>query len=110
MIAAMVATAEKQRVGTLIKKRRQELGWKQPELAERVGVSKTSVTKWETGRHYPGRYLGKLEAVLGISLDWAEDVYTDPDEAFVWSQTRFTPAERRVMIAALREERRRGAS
>jgi len=57
------------RVGATIRKRRQALGWEQRELAERVGVHVNSVQKWESGTHYPGRKLGKLEQVLGIHVD-----------------------------------------
>ena len=56
------------RVGMMIKRRRQVLGWNQQELADRVGVHVNSVQKWEAGTHYPGRKLGRVEAVLGIDL------------------------------------------
>lgn len=61
--------ARNRRVGAVIRRRRQALGWEQRELAERVGVHVNSVQKWESGTHYPGRKAGKLEAVLGIPLD-----------------------------------------
>lgn len=63
------AAARSKRVGAVIRRRRQALGWEQRELAGRVGVHVNSVQKWESGTHYPGRKLGKLEAVLGIRLD-----------------------------------------
>lgn len=63
------AGARNKRVGATIRRRRQALGWEQRELAGRVGVHVNSVQKWESGTHYPGRKLGKLEQVLGISLD-----------------------------------------
>lgn len=75
----MVTAAEKQRVGALIKKRRQRLGIRtQADLAVLVGTSETSVAKWESGRHYPGRNLGKLEEVLGVSL--TDEPGPDPNE------------------------------
>ena len=49
------------RVGMMIKRRRQVLGWNQQELADRVGVHVNSVQKWEAGTHYPGRKLGRVE-------------------------------------------------
>lgn len=55
-------------IGTTIRMRRQQLGMKQTELGRLVGVDRASVANWESGRHYPLRYLGKLESVLGISL------------------------------------------
>lgn len=64
----MVSSAEKLRVGALIRNRRQELGWDQTAFAGHVGVSRTAVSNWERGRAYPLRYTGKIEAVLRISL------------------------------------------
>jgi ribosome-binding protein aMBF1 (putative translation factor) len=86
MIAVMVTAAERQRVGTLIKKRRQELGIRtQAELAVQVGTSKTSVAKWEAGKYYPSRNLGTLEAVLGISLtEDAADPVVQNIRAMAW--------------------------
>ena len=56
-------------IGARIKKRRQVLGMKQHELAAAVGVDRSAVSNWERGRHFPLRYQGKVEDVLGISLD-----------------------------------------
>lgn len=41
----------------------------QEQLAARIGVDRTAVSNWESGKHYPLRYLGAIEDVLGISLD-----------------------------------------
>lgn len=57
------------RKGGIVRKRRQVLDWDQRDLAERVGVHVNSVQRWESGKQYPGRHLGKLEAVLGITVD-----------------------------------------
>jgi transcriptional regulator with XRE-family HTH domain len=62
------------RIGAKIRRRRQALDWDQKDLADRVGVHVGSVQKWESGKFYPGRKLGKIEAVLGISLS------DEPDE------------------------------
>lgn len=58
-------------IGTTIRKRRQELGMTQQALAERLSVDRASIGNWESGRHFPLRYLGALESVLGISLTGA---------------------------------------
>lgn len=55
-------------LGTRIRKRRQQLRLTQKQLGELVGADESSVINWESGRHYPRRKLGALEAVLG-SLD-----------------------------------------
>lgn len=56
-------------IGTRIRKRRQVLGMTQRELAGRLGVSASTVANWETGKHFPLRYLGRVEAVLGVSFE-----------------------------------------
>lgn len=103
--------ASASRVGTMIKLRRQELGLKQEQLADLVGVHVSSVTNWENGKHFPGRHQGKLEAVLGIRLDGSEpgeEVYTDPAEAAIWAMDKYSPDERRKAISTLRQKRRAG--
>ena len=78
----------------------------QQELASRLGVSPTTVANWETGKHYPRRHLGAIEAELRVRLNGGGRVYETPDEAFIWSLDRFTEDERRRLIEALREYRR----
>ena len=94
-------------IGTRIRKRRQELGLTQQELADRLKVAESSVVAWETGKHYPKRKLGALEAVLGVNLADGQDAspFTTPDEAAIWSLDRFSEGERRALIRALRETR-----
>lgn len=66
------------RKGGMVRKRRQALDWEQRELAERVGVHVNSVQRWESGKQYPGRHLGKLEAVLGIVFDDEPEPESEP--------------------------------
>ena len=56
-------------IGARIARRRHQLGWSQVELAEQLGVSPSSVANWERGAAYPKKKIGKVEQVLGISLD-----------------------------------------
>jgi transcriptional regulator with XRE-family HTH domain len=56
-------------IGVRIAKRRQALRMTQEDLAAELGVSKASVANWESGKHFPKRKLGLIEAVLGVSLD-----------------------------------------
>lgn len=54
---------------TLIRKRK-ERGVGQAELARYIGVSKASVSKWETGQSYPDiTFLPQLAAYFDISID-----------------------------------------
>lgn len=62
------------RVGTAIQRARQRKRMTQQELADLLGVSKTTVTNWETGTHYPQRYIGAVEEVLDVTLPEPEDV------------------------------------
>ena len=59
-------------VGARIAKRRHQLDWSQVELARRLGVSPSTVANWERGASYPKRKLGKVEQVLGVTLDGPE--------------------------------------
>lgn len=54
-----------------IQARRKALGLSQEELAQRMGVSRQSVTKWETGLSAPDLdRLVELADTLGVSLDY----------------------------------------
>ncbi len=56
--------------GEILIKRRKEIGMTQDDLAEKLGVSRQSVSKWENGECMPdSEKLIKLSDVLGISLD-----------------------------------------
>jgi transcriptional regulator with XRE-family HTH domain len=79
-------------IGHRIERRRQVLGMTQEELARRVGVNRASIGNWESGRHFPKRYLGKLEEVLGIQLD-------PPPEP-----SRIVPPELRKMVRETLED------
>ena len=59
-------------IGIRIARRRQALGMRQEDLARKLGVSKSSVANWESGKHFPKRKLGAVEQVLGVRLDGPE--------------------------------------
>ena len=45
----------------------------QKELAQRCGVSESTVIAWETGRRYPNvKMLGRIEAAVGLSLSYIQ--------------------------------------
>lgn len=103
----MAIVATELDIGSRIRKRRQEIGLTQQQLADRLEVAESSVVAWETGRHYPKRKLGALEAVLGVNLtdDFDAFSFATPDEAAIWSLDRFSEHERRMLIRKLRETR-----
>lgn len=81
-------------IGARIARRRHQLDWSQVELARRLGVSPSTVANWERGASYPKKKLGKVEHVLGISLDGD----LEPDEPELP-----TPAELEDLHAHIRE-------
>lgn len=57
-------------ISTVIAVKRKEKGVTQDELAEYIGVSKASVSKWETAQSYPDiTLLPQLAAYFNISID-----------------------------------------
>lgn len=45
-----------------LKKEREKRGWSQTDLAEKIHVSRQSVSKWETGKNYPS-----IEVIIDLS-------------------------------------------
>lgn len=58
-------------VGERIKKRRQELGWTQDQLAQKAGISKSFLSDLENGKRSVGaENLLDIARALGVSLDF----------------------------------------
>jgi transcriptional regulator with XRE-family HTH domain len=56
--------------GPLMKLQRQRLGLTQEDVARKLGVDRSSVAGWETGRNYPDpRLLVPLAALLETTTD-----------------------------------------
>ncbi len=58
-------------IGTRVRDVRRERGWTQDEFARRVGVSRSAVAQWETGR--AGQVTGNLTRiaeVLGVGVEY----------------------------------------
>jgi transcriptional regulator with XRE-family HTH domain len=57
-------------IGQRIVQRREELGWSQADLAKRLQVERTRVSRWETGLHSPPlEDLPALSQALRTTLD-----------------------------------------
>ena len=57
-------------LGERLKALRNQIGFSQEMVAERVGVSRQAVTKWESGQTIPtGENLAALAELYAISLD-----------------------------------------
>ena len=56
--------------GERLKKEREKMGWSQAELAEKIHVSRQSVSKWETVKNYPNiEVIIDLSDLFGITID-----------------------------------------
>ena len=62
--------ARKMELGKQIKKYRSEMNLSQDELAEKVFVSRQTVSNWENNKNYPDvKSLLLMSEVFGVSLD-----------------------------------------
>ncbi|API94245.1 helix-turn-helix domain-containing protein [Virgibacillus pantothenticus] len=53
-----------------LKKEREERGWSQDRLAEKIYVSRQSISKWETGKNYPSiELIIELSDLFDITID-----------------------------------------
>lgn len=57
-------------IGERIRSRREQGGWSQRKLAEKVGTSQTTVSAWEHGSIPSWRNLKALSMVLEVSREW----------------------------------------
>jgi len=56
--------------GDKLKKEREKRGWSQDFLADKIYVSRQSVSKWETGKNYPSiEVIINLSDLFGITID-----------------------------------------
>lgn len=72
---------EKECLGQYIAKRRKYMGLTQEELAEKVGVSKSAIAKWETDRGLPDRdNLKRLSVVINVPVEEMHRIIDKADE------------------------------
>ncbi|MFD1953158.1 helix-turn-helix domain-containing protein [Paenibacillus thailandensis] len=56
--------------GEKLKTERKKRGWSQEELAEKLFVSRQSVSKWENGQNYPSiEIIIKVSDLFGLTID-----------------------------------------
>lgn len=72
--------AAKKAVGNLIRRHRQDLGWNQTQLGDRVGAEQSTVSEWERGASLP-----KDLAAVAAALDAPLDTFRQAMEAAVHS-------------------------
>ena len=77
---------------------RNQKGLSQIELAERLGVSRQSVSKWETGQALPSaENLKALSKLYNVSLDWLmnDEEYTAKTEVTILTEKSNEPEPKR---------------
>ncbi len=58
-------------IGFKIKNARMNMNWTQEELANKLGVSRQAITKWESDKGIPDiENLKRLSSLLGVSIDY----------------------------------------
>lgn len=70
---------------SIIRKLRRERGWNQDDLAERSGISRTTVAKYETGlkKRPSAETIGKFAKALGVSASVLMGEEEAPDPSVV---------------------------
>jgi transcriptional regulator with XRE-family HTH domain len=69
--AAVVNFSGMDTAGQRIRRARENRGWTQQDLADRLGISRASISQWESNLYRPGREaIRALVKVLGKSQDW----------------------------------------
>ncbi len=84
--------------GQFIAKRRKLLRLTQEELADRIGVSKSAVAKWETDGGLPDRdNLKRLSQAMNVSVDDLHRIIENKGTGYIDRKVNITPD----VIAAL---------
>ena len=64
----------RKQIGEKLKELRNENGWTQQQVADRIGVSRVNYTRYETGASQPDfEILVKLADLFDVSLDYIFD-------------------------------------
>jgi transcriptional regulator with XRE-family HTH domain len=99
-------------IGTRIRKVRRERGWTQDQLANAVGVSRSAVAQWETGR--AGQVTGNLTriaAVLEVGVEYlmygddkraVSEVRQGDEIALLRLYRECTPDDRQLLLRTAR--------
>ena len=81
---------------------RKEKGWSQEELSNQIGVSRQTISKWESSQTTPElNKLVELSKVFGISIDELVDNVQDAEVEKVYTKVNFKPTYILMGIIAL---------
>ncbi len=85
-------------IGEIIKTKREELGMTQQEIAEKLFVSRQTVSRWESGSRCPDLITAKKIAnVLGITVD----DFVPSEDLVNYAPAKDKPPALKKMLAAL---------
>ena len=109
-------------MGDRIARRRKELGLRQQQIADKLGIVRQTVSLWENGHTHDmhGRHLRDLAKILGVEPDWilygatdrnrSESIKADQAESSLCAKLRAMTTEERERVAqyieSLEEEQR----
>ena len=108
----LTAMSDPVQIGTRIRKVRRERGWTQDQLANAVGVSRSAVAQWETGR--AGQVTGNLTriaATLEVGVEYlmygddkrtASDVRQGDELALLRLYRECSPEDRQLVLRTAR--------
>jgi hypothetical protein len=99
-------------LGDLIRRKRRQRGWRQEDLAQKLGVSQGLVSVWEKGKAMP-TCLGEVGDVLGFTGEemmtvLAQTQTDDPVVVALSATERIDPKVRNALLTLYRNARDRG--
>ena len=82
-------------MGQRIKERREALGWSVEELADKIGVARQTVYKWEKGsvKNIDRDYIGKMAKLFHVEPDWLMHMEDAKEVSITYSASGREPIE-----------------
>lgn len=94
---------DKNKIGQKISTIRKEMGMTQKELAEKLHVTDKTVSKWETGTHFPDiAIMEDLAASLGISVIELLGLENASSEEMIAEMSLISLEEKRLIVKEIR--------
>lgn len=97
-------------ISTRVKSRREALGWNQSQLAQRLGISSSSINQYESAVKRPStEILLKMAGVLGVSTDYLfgssdeKKFFFDAEVADLFAEYQaLQPRDRKVVLEVIK--------
>ena len=82
-------------MGQRIRERREALGLSVEELADKLGVARQTVYKWEKGqvKNIDREYIGRMASLFHVEPDWLMHMENAPEVSIVYSVPGREPVE-----------------